>query len=127
MVAGRRWGVRTPARDIGPRPEGVPQTPSEFFAVVALDPGLRALPDGVTVRFDLRGEGGGSWTVSHLDGTVEVSRRIEPTPDCLLRCDVSDFRALLDGELDPRRGFQERRLHIEGDVGLVLRLLRSTR
>lgn len=127
MVAGRRWGVRTPARVVGPRSDGVPQTPSEFFAGIASDPGLRVLPDGVSVRFDLGGEGGGTWTVSHADGTAEVSRRLEAHPDCLLRCEVADFRALLDGELDPRRGFQERRLHIEGDVGLVLRLLRSTR
>jgi predicted lipid carrier protein YhbT len=90
----------------------------------------------VSVTFDLRGEGGGSWTVSSRDGSAEVARRAEqngkagpaspePYADCVLRCEVSDFRALISGALDPRRGFLERRLDIEGDVGLVLRLLRS--
>jgi putative sterol carrier protein len=117
--------VRTPARVLGSRPDSVPPPLSEFFAAVAQDQGLRVLPDGVSVTFDLRGEGGGTWTVSNRDGTTEVARRADPYPDCLLRCEVADFQALLSGELDPRRGFLERRLAIEGDVGLVLRLLRS--
>ena len=99
--------------------------PSAFFASVAHDQGLRVLPDGVSVTFELRGEGGGTWTVSNKDGTAEVARRRDPHPDCLLRCDAADFHALLSGELAPREGFRDRRLDIEGDVGLVLRLLRS--
>ena len=88
---------------------------------------LGTLPDGVSVTFDLHGDGGGSWTVVRRDGAVDIGRVDEVYPDCRLRCSVSDFRALIRGELDPRRGFLERRLEVEGDVGLVLRLQRSVR
>jgi hypothetical protein len=99
----------------------------EFFAAVPEAATPWTLPDGVRVRFELRGEGGGSWTVSRLDGEWEIQRSADGFPDCLLRCSVPDFRALLRGELDPRQGFLEGRLEVEGDVGLVLRLKRSVR
>lgn len=96
-----------------------------FFATVPESLALDSLPDGVSVTFDLLGEGGGVWTVTRRGASTEVLRRDAPAPDCRLRCTVADFRALLRGELDPRRGFLERRLEVEGDVGLVLRLQRT--
>jgi putative sterol carrier protein len=105
----------------------------EFFAAVPEAEVLHALPDGVSVTFDLRGDGGGTWTVSRDDGHTEVRRASDPRragagpeyADCHLSCTVADFRALIRGELDPRRGFLEGRLAVEGDVGLVLRLQRT--
>lgn len=96
----------------------------EFFAAVP-EAELASLPDGVSVSFDLRGDGGGTWTVSRADGATKVRRKLAQHPDCHVRCTVADFRALVRGDLDPRRGFLEGRLAVEGDVGLVLRLQRT--
>lgn len=96
-----------------------------FFATVPEPVLLQSLPDGVSVTFDLQGEGGGIWTVIRSGEGCDVVRQAIPAPDCRLRCTVADFRALLHGELDARRGFMERRLEVEGDVGLVLRLSRT--
>lgn len=96
----------------------------EFFAAVP-EAELAALPDGVSVSFELRGEGGGTWTVSRVNGATRVRRKLVAYPDCHVRCSVSDFRALVRRELDPRQSFLEGRLAIEGDVGLVLRLQKT--
>src|SRR6185295_1063492 len=66
----------------------------EFFAAVPEAEVLHALPDGVSVTFDLRGDGGGTWTVSRDGGRTEVRRHRQAAADCHLTCTVSDFRAL---------------------------------
>lgn len=96
-----------------------------FFAAVPEAQVLSALPDGVSVTFHLEGEGGGTWTVSRRADHTRIDAHAVDHPDCRLRCTVADFRALIVGELDPKRGFLEQRLHVEGDVGLVWRLRRS--
>ena len=98
----------------------------DFFASVP-DGDALPLPDGVAVTFDLVGDGGGTWTVERRHGQTTVQRSEVPNPDCRLQCSVQDFRALVRGDLDPRAGFLEGRLEVEGDVGLVLRLQRITR
>lgn len=96
-----------------------------FFAAVPEAQVLSALPDGVSVTFHLEGDGGGTWTVSRLGDHTKIDAHGAEHPDCRLRCSVSDFRALILGELDPKRGFLEQRLKVEGDVGLVWRLRRT--
>ncbi|NCG17577.1 MAG: sterol-binding protein [Rhodobacterales bacterium] len=82
-----------------------------------------ALPDGVSITFQLSGEGGGVWSVVRdEEGSVAVSRRAVSRPDCRLACAVTDFIALVNGDLGAREGFMEGRLDVEGDVGLVWRL-----
>ena len=86
-----------------------------------------ALPDGVSVTFVLTGDASdssGTWTVKRADGKARVVGERVARPDCLLQCASEDFQALLNGDLDPRAGFLEGRLTVEGDVGLVLRLHR---
>lgn len=102
------------------------QVPAQdFFAAVPEATVLDALPEGVSVTIELQGDGGGIWTVSRRAGRSEILASKITSPDCHLRCTVGDFRALIRGELDPRRGFLERRLQVEGDVGLVFRLQRT--
>jgi putative sterol carrier protein len=96
-----------------------------FFAAVPEARVLSALPDGVSVTFHLEGDGGGTWTVSRNGDQTRIDAHAFDHPDCRLRCTVADFRALIMGELDPKRGFLENRLHVEGDVGLVWRLRRT--
>lgn len=98
----------------------------ELFADVATGLGPHAdLPEGVAIRFDLRGDGGGVFTIRREDGEIGVVPNDAARPDCRLRCTVDDFLDLLQGRLDSRRGFLEGRLEVEGDVGLVLRLERA--
>ncbi len=96
-----------------------------FFAAVPEAQVLSALPDGVSVTFHLEGEGGGTWTVARRGDHTRIEAHAVDHPDCRLWCTVSDFRALILGHLDPKRGFLEQRLRVEGDVGLVWRLRRT--
>lgn len=80
----------------------------------------RALPEDVSITFDVKGKGGGIWTVSRRGSHVRVVREEAPDADCRLTCTVDDFRRLLRGELDGREGFMNGRLAIEGDIGLLL-------
>lgn len=95
-----------------------------FFTSIPDRPAQVPLPDGSAVLFQIRGEGGGTWTVARRRGRLQVERGITTHPDCRLSCSARDFHALLRGELDPREGFLDGRLELEGDVGLVLRLHR---
>jgi len=98
----------------------------EVFADVAAGLGPRVdLPEGVAVRFDLRGDGGGIFTIRREGDVLGLVSDDAARPDCRLRCSVDDFLALLEGRLDSRQGFLEGRLDVEGDVGLVLRLERA--
>lgn len=98
----------------------------EFFASVDEGIGPYAdLPSGVTVTFDLKGAGGGIFTVRRERDRLEVLRIDALRPDCRLTCAVDDFLDLLEGRLDSRHGFLEGLLDVEGDVGLVLRLERA--
>ena len=86
---------------------------------------VQALPTGVSVTFLIEGPGGGAWTLERVEGgSSRVTPRDAERPDCRLACNSLDFQALLEGELDPREGFLEGRLEVEGDVGLVLALHR---
>ena len=84
-------------------------------------------PDGAVIVFELSGDGGGTWSVVRRGAQLEVIARAREPVDCLLRCDIADFDALLDGELDAREAFLEGRLYVEGDAGLVLRLNKAIR
>ncbi len=85
-----------------------------------------ALPAGVCVTFDLTdGDWKRSWTVRREeDGSGHIVAKAPKACDCRLGCGVVDFIDLITGSLDPRTGFLEGRFHVEGDVGLVLRLHR---
>lgn len=97
-------------------------TPETIRALVA-----SALPEGVSIGFDIRGEGGGSWTLVGHGADVDVHTGLLDPVDCLLRCEVADFHAVLGGKLDARRAFLDGRLRVEGDVGLVQRLNKAFR
>jgi len=102
---------------------GTAQGLEAFFSEVDDDTALYdALPDGVAVSFDLRGPGGGVWSVDRRGNYPRVLRAAVERPDCLLSCTVDDFHDLMTGRLSSTRGFMEGRLRVEGDVGLVLRL-----
>jgi len=99
-----------------------------FFADAAHRAAVgRAIPDGSVVRFEISGPGGGVWCMGRRGAQVYLLGAPHPPPDCLLRCSASDFKALLTGALDAREGFMDGRLHVAGDVGIVLRLHKAFR
>lgn len=85
------------------------------------------LPDGVAITFRLVGDGGGVWTLRRAGGRSELRFGEVARPDCLLACSVEDFAAWLQGELDPIEAHVARRVQLEGDVGLLLRMQRRER
>lgn len=86
----------------------------------------QALPDGSVVRFDLTQEDGTieTFALKREDPRVILVGADEQRPDCHLRCSGADFRALIDGQLDPEQGYLSGRLVVTGDVGIVLDLRR---
>ena len=105
--------------------EAGPERVADFFR--APPSGLiDALPSGVCVTFELsHDDWQRSWTMRRDDdGNGRIVPRAPSPCDCRLACTADDFLALVTGRLDPREGFMEGRLEVEGDVGLVLQLHR---
>src|SRR5881296_3024211 len=89
--------------------------PSRFHAAAA---------EGVTAvyQFDLSGNEGGQYQLHIADQTCRVSPGLHPSPDVTLRMAGEDCVAILDGALDRVFGFLNRRLKMEGDLGLAMKL-----
>jgi len=108
-----------------PEPEAGPEGVERFFreAPTGL---IDALPAGVCVTFELSDrDWSRRWTLRRDDDGIGRIVAKAPSPcDCRLACTAQDFMALVTGRLDPRKGFMEGRLEVEGDVGLVLNLHR---
>ncbi len=83
------------------------------------------LPDGVAITFRLVGDGGGVFTLVRDGERVEIRLGDLERADCRFSCSVEDFAAWYRGDLDPIRAHLERRVHLEGDVGLILRIRRG--
>jgi len=103
--------------------------PHEFFArwlpeVVAADPARRQrLGDTTaTLQFDLLGEGGGSFVLQLESGGVRGGAGPAERVDLRLELDVATWRALNDGSLSAPEAFLRRRLRVEGNFVLALKL-----
>lgn len=80
------------------------------------------LPDGVVVAFHISGPGGGAWQV---DPDLLSINAVDGRPkDCEVFCSAQDFMDILHGALSPQVAFEEGRLQVVGDVGLLLKLRR---
>ncbi|MCO4744564.1 MAG: SCP2 sterol-binding domain-containing protein [Proteobacteria bacterium] len=83
---------------------------------------LLAMPEATVVVVEIRGNHGGTWTLSHVDEKLSVRSGEHRSPDCRLVCTADDFEALLLGELEAQSAFLLGRIAVEGDVGLALAL-----
>ncbi|MCK6502631.1 SCP2 sterol-binding domain-containing protein [Myxococcota bacterium] len=82
----------------------------------------KALPEDVTVAFQLAGPGGGDWQVARTSRGPRVGP-LQPGPkDCTVSCTASVFMGIVSGEVDARDAFLDGRLRLLGDIGLALRL-----
>jgi putative sterol carrier protein len=103
--------------------------PLEFFVrwlpeVVAADPERRErLGDTTaTLQFDLVGEGGGSFLLHVESGWVRGGPGPGEVVDLRLELDVATWRALNDGSLSAPEAFLRRRLRVQGNFVLALKL-----
>jgi len=103
--------------------------PLEFFTrwlpgIVAADPERRQrLGDtAATLQFDLMGDGGGSFLLRVESGQVSGSVGPGEAVDLRLELDLETWRALNDGSLSAPEAFLRRRLRLQGDFLLALKL-----
>ena len=70
-------------------------------------------------RFDLAGDGGGTFHVVVGDGSIRAGAGPPPgagPPDVTVRASAADWQALVAGELDPQLAFLTGRLAVTGDM-----------
>jgi len=103
--------------------------PLEFFTrwlpeVVAADPERRLrLGDTVAIlQFDLVGDGGGSFLLRVESGQVSGGPGSAEVADLRLELDIETWRALNDGSLSALEAFLRRRLRVQGNLLLALKL-----
>jgi putative sterol carrier protein len=114
-----------PARPIPPSDIA----PEDFFTewvpgVVSADADRRARL-GATVavlEFVLEGEGGGLFQLSLCEGCVEGRAGAPERADLRVRLDVATWRELNSGVLSAPEAFLRRRVRVEGNLVLALKL-----
>lgn len=86
---------------------------------LAENPGL-ADQIGATYRFELSGDGGGTWLA-----TLKNPPKIEEADgaaDCILKLAAADYVELMEGRVEAPQLFFAGKLQIEGDLGLAMKL-----
>lgn len=94
----------------------------ETLGVTLLHLVADALPEEVTVGFQISGPGGGDWQVSRTNLGPRLGPLQAGPRDCTVRCSSAVFMGMVDGSIDPRDAFLDGRLRLVGDIGLALRL-----
>ena len=103
--------------------------PLDFFArwvpaAVAGDEERRRKLGATDARivFDLLGEGGGAYTLRVEEGRVSGTEGRSEAPDLVVSLDVPTWRALNRGELSAPEALLRRRVKLQGDFLLGLKL-----
>jgi putative sterol carrier protein len=79
-------------------------------------------PEDVIFGFELDGNGGGVWQLSKIGSSIVITPPDKRPKDCQMRCHVQVFFEIINGRLSPIQAFTTGQLHLQGDVGLALRL-----
>jgi putative sterol carrier protein/NAD-dependent dihydropyrimidine dehydrogenase PreA subunit len=74
------------------------------------------------IQFHLKGEPGGPWFISVVNGHGEVGQGEQPSAGCTLTMQEKDFPLLITGKLDPRTAVLSGRISVKGDVMQLLKL-----
>ena len=74
---------------------------------------------GATVKFDFGDDG-----IIFLDGasTPNSVSNDDADADCTIRISMSDFEALVSGDLSPTTAFMMGKLKVDGDMGIAMKL-----
>ncbi len=104
-------------------------SPLDFFTrwvpqAVAGDPERRRKLGATqaTIVFELKGEGGGSYCLRIDAGSVEGFLGGAEAPDLVVNVDVPTWRALNRGELSAPEALLRRKVKLQGDFVLGLKL-----
>jgi predicted lipid carrier protein YhbT len=76
----------------------------------------------VSFQMDLSGEAGGVLSLTIDRGLLRAEPRAATAPDVLYRLSAADLFGVLAGERNPDLLFMEKRIQIEGDLSLALKL-----
>ncbi|MGH0034882.1 MAG: SCP2 sterol-binding domain-containing protein [Myxococcota bacterium] len=76
----------------------------------------------VSFQMELSGEGGGVLSLTIDRGLLRAEAAAVPGPDVLYRLSAPDLFGVLAGERNPDLLFMEKRIQIEGDLSLALKL-----
>ncbi|HYY34711.1 MAG TPA: SCP2 sterol-binding domain-containing protein [Gaiellaceae bacterium] len=92
----------------------------EFFDGLAerIAPERAARLEG-SYRFDI--EGAGSWRLE-ADGGRAIVTESDAAADCVIRADEDTFLRAVNREQSPISAYMTRKVRVEGDLGLALRL-----
>jgi hypothetical protein len=121
----------------GKRPEVTDKTSHiEYFEELMFDrinmsplPRIESL--GIVIRFDIVGQNAGSWTIVVADGILRRVSRNHPdtlnkdvalNPACIFRLDGRTFMSIIRREITPQQAFFEKKVQIEGDMALALKM-----
>src|SRR5437763_563178 len=69
-----------------------------------------------TIQFDLSGEGGGEWSVTVADRQAKVSQGVASNPNVTFSASVSDYLAIINGDLNPVNAFMQGKVQVKGDM-----------
>lgn len=76
-----------------------------------------------TIQFDISGDQGGKWWVKIHEGTAETGKGDAPEKANLtLIAEAGDFVKIMTGEMDGMSAFMSRKLKVNGDMGLAVKL-----
>jgi len=104
-------------------------SPLDFFTswvpnAVATDETRRSKLESTNAKvvFELSGEKGGTYTVEIADGVVRGAEGPVENPDLRVRIDIDTWRQLNRGELSAPQALLKRRVKLDGDFLLGLKL-----
>ena len=113
-------------------------TPEEYFeqlifARVNLCPLPKIESLNTVIKFDIDGDGGGSWTIAVKCGLLErVVRNYPDTcsasdemvlrPVSTFQMDSNTFMSILKREITPQKAFFKRRVKISGNIMIALKM-----
>jgi hypothetical protein len=111
-----------------------------MFGRVNMSPLPKIESLGIVIRFDIVGQNAGSWTIVVEDGILKRISRNYPDPEsqqgnseplsedvalkptCIFRLDGRTFMSIIRREITPQQAFFEKKVQIDGDMALALKM-----
>lgn len=75
-----------------------------------------------TILFDVKGTGGGLWTVDIDHGSISFEEGDAGSPDVTVESTAKDLKALISGDLKPMAAFMRGKLKVKGDMSVAMQL-----